>query len=816
MSLLRNYCKVSFRDLLRNKTYSTVNLVGLTSGLTVALMILQYVLYETGFDQFHKDGQRIYRVVNDRFQNGKLVQHGTITYPTIGPTLHEDFPEIEAYTRMTISGRNYLAYNDELHMTEGFLIADRHFLNFFSFPVLFGDAERALNNPHEVVLTSQFAKRLIPADASLADLIGQTVMIYSSPAKITAILKDLPAQSHLQFDLLVSYKTFISMAGEGADNSWQWSDFYHYVKLVENTEVASLDIKLQEFGERYFKGGEVSGGEERFSLQPLWDAHLDNSQEYEIGLTIDGQIVWLMLAIACFILAVAWINYINLTSSRALQRAKETAIRKSIGAGRTQVATQFLVETVIFNGIALTFSVFLVILLQPFFNELTGLPLNISIIVSSDLWGLPFLLWFLLFFGAATILVSLYPAWLVAKFQAKDVAHGRYNLSGDLQWLRKALVIFQFAVAVVLINGAFAIADQVEFMVEKDLGLDISKTLVVYGPSMTDWDSTFIERTDRFKTEVSKIAGVSMATSSNRVAGNRMGRIFRVKSSVDPEARDLTVNFMQVDHSFDETFGIKIIAGRGLQAGDHDYDFQNIFNVVVNESAAMYLGVNSPREAIGMTVSFWNRDWTIVGVVNDFHQMSVHDKIEPIFMLPLYDTDNSFSIKLTGGSSESILAAIQAEYDRIFPGNYFDHYFLRDRYQQLYAPEMRLGQISNVFTGLSILMVVLGLYGLVTMTLDRKVKEIGIRKVLGASIQQILLLISVEFAWLLLAALIIGIPASLYGIGQWKEGFAYRAEAGWWIVIMASAIVVAVSLLPIMMQGGKIVANNPIESLRSE
>ncbi len=816
MSLIKNYLKVSWRDLSRNRTYTAINLTGLVSAMTVALLIFQYVLYETGFDRFHEDKDRIYRVVNDRFQNGKLVQHGTITYPTIGPTMHQDFPEVEAFTRMTYNTRSYIAHEEELYLVEEFLIADENFLDFFSFEMTHGDKATALDEPYVLVFSESFANRIVKAGQAPKDLIGEVFEIYGASALVTGIIEDVPAQSHLQFDMLVSYKTFIAMAGPGADNSWQWSDFYHYVKLGPEVEVADLDVKLADFGSRYFKDGEVSGGEEQFYLQPLSVAHMDISMEYEIGHVVDGEIVWTLLIIASFILLVAWINYINLATSRALQRAKEVGIRKAVGAGKRQIVLQFIVETLLINLLALCVSMGLVWLSQPFFNQLTGLSLDMSFLWYGEFLALPFPVLFAAGFVVLMVLVSFYPAFLVANFKSRDVVHGRYQLKGEVAWLRKALVVFQFVTAVALINGAMAISDQIDYMLDKDLGLDIENTLVIYGPAMTSWDSTYIPNVGRFKDLAEGLSGVKAVSCSNRVAGNRMGRVFQVRSSSNPEARDLTLNFIQVDHGFDELFGLEVLAGRGFDAMDHNYDPNLVKNVVINHAALAYLGIASESEAIGAGVNFWDKDWTVVGVVNDFHQLSLHDKIEPLVLIPYYGTSHQYSVKLDNAANEAILANLKEVYDRIFPGNYFDYYFLEDQYQRQYQAEFRLSQISRAFTVLSLIMVVLGLYGLTTMTLERKVKEIGIRKVLGARLSQILYRLTKDFVWLMFVALFLGIPLSLYLIGIWKDGFSYSTTYGFDWVVFSTILVICVTSVPILLQGRRVARNNPVKALRDE
>ena len=816
MSLLKNYVKVSWRDLYKHKTYTSINLIGLVSAMTISLMILQYVVYETGFDRFHQDADRMYRVINDRYQEGELIQHGTITYPTIGPTMTKDFPEVESYTRMLFSPRAYVGFNDDLYMTNHFLIADNHFFSFFSFDLLHGNATTALEEPMQVVLTESFAKRLLPKEADLSSLIGKYVDIYNRPSLVTGISTDVPDQSHLQFDVVISYATFIDLAGEGADTSWDWSDFFHYVKLNPNVDVRTLDAKLEAFGIKYFKDGEVSGGVERFYLQPIAEAHLDNTMEYEIGQVVNGDLVWTLLVIAGFILLIAWVNYINLTTSRVLQRAKEVGIRKSVGAGKMHIIWQSIIESFIVNGIALVLSVALVWALQPVFNNVTQLDLSLGTLVYGSLFGTSFLLLFALTLVVSTVLLSLYPALLLSGFNAKDVIHGKYKVTGRVDWMRKGLVIFQFVTAIALINAALAISDQIDYMLNKDLGLDIKDTMVIYGPSESDWDSTFISKIDRFRNKVEGISGVSSVSTSNRVAGERMGRVFHVTSEQQPDADNLTLNMMSVDFNFKDHYNLKMMEGRGFEPTDHHFDGFKVDKIMLNEAATSYLGYATPQEAVGSQINFWDQAWTIVGVVNNFHQMTMHEKISPIVFMPFYSTENYYSVKLDQPATEAIIASVKANYMDIFPGNYFDYFFLEDRYRAHYQSEQRLAVISRVFTVLAIIMVILGIYGLITMALERKIKEIGIRKILGARVHQLLLHISKDFVWLMLVAIIIGIPLSIYLINLWKAGFAYTAPVGIDSFLLGIAVIMVFTSIPVLLQTRKVVSNNPVDSLRSE
>ena len=817
MALIQNYMKVSFRDLKRNKLFTGINLFGLVSGITVSLLMLQYVLFETSFDNFNEDADRMYRVINDRYQNGELVQRGAITYPTIGPTMKEDFPEVESFTRMTFSTPNFIRFEEDVYRTEDYLIADQHFLTFFSYKMIKGNPEECLDAAFKIVLTESFAKKLIKDGEDVTRLIGEPIYFnFPKPFMISGIMEDLPQNSHLQFGFVTSYKSFIAIAGEGADKSWEWSDFYHYIKLKEGVDPQNLNNKLADFGKRYFKDGEVSGGEEVFSLQPLSEIHLDDTMEYEIATVTDGETVWLMLYIAIFIVFIAWINYINLNTSRAIQRAKEVGIRKSVGALKSQIIRQSFIETLLLNFIALILSIGVVLILQPFFNNLTGLELDLYIILEASIWGISYPLVLMFVFVVSLGLVALYPALLVTRFSTQDVLKGSFKLKGEIAWLRKGMVIFQFSLAVVLITATIAIAQQIEFMVNKDLGVNVDKTMVMYGPVMTDWDSTFINKVHHFKNDLNNLSGVQSTTMSSRVPGSNMGRIFRITSEADPEARNLTANYINVDHDFAELFDIEFMSGRDFSYTDHDTDGSKIKNVIINESAIELLKFNSAEEAIGKSINFYDKDWTIIGVIKNFHQESLRKKIEPVFLLPYYSTGNNITVKFASEVTPAMIEAVEKRYNQAFPGNYFDYIFLEDRIKSLYDDDVRVSKVSNVFAVLSIIIAMLGLYGLVMITLVRKTKEIGIRKVLGANLTQLLTLLSKEFFLLVLVAVLIGAPVSYLALMEWKQGFAYSINIGAGLIILSSLMLILISAITIGFQTKKITKNNPVDSLRWE
>ncbi|MEL6559270.1 MAG: ABC transporter permease [Bacteroidota bacterium] len=818
MGLFKNYLKVSWRDLTRNKTFAVVNLVGLVAGFTACLLILQYVFYESSFDKFHEEADLIYRVANDRYQNGDLVQHGTITYPAVGPALQRDFPEVTGYTRMTTGGRTYMRRGDELIMVTSFLYADEFFLDMFNFPMKHGDAATALKEPFSIVLTESAASRFLKPGEEITDLIGETLQIFTSAplCKVSGILEDVPANSHLEFDLLISYESMVSMSGGAADQSWTWSDFYHYIKLQPGSDPAMLEAKFDEFSVKYFKNGEVSGGVEKFALQPLTDAHLYSDYEYELGNTSNGKIVWLMLIIAIFIVVIAWVNFINLSTSRATERAREIGVRKSLGAVKGHLFWQFLAESVLVNGIALLAAIALTGLLQEPFMLLTGLPLSITSLLTTKVIGIPFVLLFVPAFVLCLVLISIYPSKVLAGFKTTEVVKGRAGLESDSISLRKTLVVFQFVAAMLLVTGTLTIYRQIAFMQDQDLGMNMENNLVLYGPAMASFDSAFIENFGQFKRELTATPGISSVTASSRVFGQQTGRWFQIRNVAKPEVKNLSANYINVDPDFITQFDIDLVAGRNLKPTDYHRQGSLVNKLIINQKAVDHFKFDSPESAVGQKINVLNRDFEIVGVVENYHQRSLHQPLEPIIFVPFYSTDHYFTVKIEDAFKKQAIATVGNVFEKYYPGNYLDYFFMEDFYEDQYQDDQTVKSIAQLFTFLAILIAFLGLYALVMITINKKMKEIAVRKVLGAKITDLIMMLGKDFFLLVFIAILIGVPISYFTLNSWLENYAYNNGVEILVLILAAVGLIGISVLTVLIQIRKISNSNPVDSLKYE
>ncbi|GAB2586722.1 ABC transporter permease [Spirosoma areae] len=817
--MLRNYLKIALRNLWKNKVFSTVNLMGLVVGITACLMILQYVSFELSFDQFQPDIDRIYRVTNDRFQQGKLVQHGTITYPTIGKAMATDYQEIDSYTTMGEGGRIKLRRANTVFTEEQSFFVDEHFLTFFTFPLLVGDPKTALKAPNSLVLSESNARRIFGVQPSeFAKLIGKSLLIDldTQPYQITGIMTDVPATSHLQFGALISYETLVRTQGDWVKTSWEGSDMWHYLKLRPAADAASLERKFPAFSTRHFNGDKVSGSVEKFYLQPLRKAHLYSDYEYEIGIVNNGKAVWTMLAIAAFILLIAWINYINLATARSLERAKEVGVRKVAGATASQLIGQFLSESVLLNLLALALALGLAVALQPLLNNLIGKPLSLSLLTGNGYGGSLMVVGLVAVFCLGTLLSGFYPAFAIAAFQPISVLKGSFRRSVKGVWVRKSLVVFQYTASVVLIVGTFIVFRQIDYMRKENLGFDMEQMLVMTGPGLTRWDSTSIERISSFKTELKRYPAIKAATASVNLFGDRLSRSFNVKRIGSSEAKGVTVSRMGVDFDFFDTYKIKLLAGRNFLPTDSHTNGDKVVNAIMNNSAIRLLGFRDAASAVGQKVKLFGREWEIVGVVSDFHQQSLRHPIEPIVFQPFYTNGGYYSVKIATTDLDRTIDRVKQQYQTFFPGNNFSYFFMDEQFNRQYRDDQIFGKITTFFSLLAVLIASLGLFGLSSYTIAQRTKEIGIRKVLGASVPGIVALLSKDFLKLVLVSIVIASPIAWYAARQWLQDFAYKIDIDWWVFPLVGVLAIGIALMTVSFQSVKAALMNPVKSLRSE
>lgn len=819
--MIRNYFKIALRNILKNKVFSAINIVGLAIGLAACLLIFQFVTFQLSYDKFNTKFDRTYRVTNDRYQHGKIIQHGTIMYPTIGPTMAKDYPEIEMYTRLMPGGNLNVRIEDRNYRGDVLFFSDEHFLSVFDYPVLAGEKLTALKDPHTIVLTEETALKYYPeSNGNYAELINKTLLwgLDNQPYKVTAILKNIPENSHLHFDALVSYCTLYEGEEKGADNSWTWSDMRHYLVLKPGADYKALEAKFPEYSDRYFQGDKVSGSVEKFYLQPLEKAHLYSDYEYDVADTASGKAVWGMLVVAVFILVIAWINYINLTTSKAVERAKEVGLRKVMGAMKNQLMKQFIFESILVSLIAFALAVVVVQLSQTSFNAI--IRGNLSLMQVFSAMGTGTIATVGLIMGGGILLSGFYPAFILSSYQPATVLKGKFQRSGTGNFLRKFLVVFQFTASAALITGTMIVSRQLSYMNDADLGIDISNTMIVRSPELTEWDSTFNQRVEDYKNDLKNVSGVKAVSTSGRLPGARLGRSFGIKLADQPADQKFTLSNYNVDYGFFETYGIKVLAGRPFNALDHKVRWEDLKVVVMNESAVRLLGISSNEDAVGREINWGgqnnDRKWTIIGVINDFHQESLKKPKEAIVFRPSFSTNNPTSLKIEEGEEKRIIADVEAVYKKFFPGNSFEYFFLEDTYNNQYNDDNRFGKVISIFTFLGILISCLGLIGLSSYTAIQRTKEIGIRKVLGATTMSIVSLLSRDFLKLVLLATALSLPIAWYTMNSWLSGYPYRITMGWLMFALPVALILIIAAVTISAQVLKTAMADPARTLKYE
>jgi len=817
--MLRNYLKIILRNLGKNKAFSFINISGLAIGMAACLLILQYVSFKLSYDQFNKNIKDIYRVVNDRYQNGKLIQHGTITYSAIGKAMQDDYPEVEAHTRVEPNGPIILTKDDKKLEEKDALVVDANFFQFFDYPLLAGDKMTALKDANQIALSEKLARKLFDITGNnLEKVIGNTVVLFkdSLPYKVTAIFADVPENSHLQFNALVSWQTMISTWGwKESDYDFKDSDFWHYIKLRKGTDYKAFQSKFTAFSQKHFQGNKISGSDEKFYLQPLTKAHLYSDFEYEIGKTGSATVVWGLLVIALFIIVIAWVNYINLSTARSVERAKEVGIRKVAGASRPQLIRQFLAESLFINALALILAFALVYLLQGAFNRMVQYELSLAYLFQKGLSGYAITFGFIALIVGGVLISGFYPAFVLSSFKPILVLKGKFSSSKKGIALRKLLVIGQFSITVALIIGAFVVSRQMRFVSQQNLGMNISQILIVKGPQLTNWDSTFISRENTFMSELSQIPHVLGAANSGRLPGEELGRNFNVKRIEHPEDK-FTFRRNPVSEHFIDLYNMKMITGRNFISTDYNANGDLIHNVIINEFGVKLLGFKSNQDAVGKQILTGNRKWDVVGVVNDFHQKSLRYPVEATLLAPFLGTNNPISVKVNPQDLATTMKAIKQKYDAFFPGNLFDYYFLNDKFNDQYKNDQLFGKVFSIFSAFAIFVACLGLLGLSYFATVQRTKEIGVRKVLGASVANIVFLLSKDFVRLVLIAFVIAAPIAWFTMHQWLQDFAYRIDIGWWIFLVAGVLALLIALATISFQAISAALANPVKSLRSE
>lgn len=802
--MIKNYFKIAWRSLLKQKGFSFINIFGLAAGMACSLLIFLFVKDETSYDRFHHDASQIYRVVKDFVNDDGSRLPDATTPPALAPAMQKDIPEVAITTRVFPGwGANFLIkYGDKKINEDKLYRVDSSFFDVFTFPFVHGNAKDAFKEVQSIVLTESSAKRYFGND----NPVGKTLQIDRlGNLMVTGVIKDVPHASHFHFDFLISTRKF----GGNIDADWGFYNFYTYAKLKPNSDITAFTKKVQDV----YKSNTTDGAN-IFYVQPLTDIHLTSNLKWELEPNSDKLYVYVFTIIGIFILLIAGINYVNLATAKASVRAKEIGVRKVTGALRSSLIGQFLVESVITCLLAAVLAFIFAQLLLPVANALTLKQLTVI--------GNPGVLGYML---AGVLLLGMiagfFPAIYLSSFKPIAVLKGlKVSEKGTLS-LRKTLVVVQFTISIVLIIGVLIISQQMRYLQSAKLGLNKEQVMVVKNAdAMTAAERNVFQNTLLQVQEVKKVA-----TSDGVVGGQNWTNSMSVKGSQNSQL----VNFLNVSYDFLDVLGIEMKEGRsfssqfpadtlnnGIPGGPLE---QNIGSIILNETAVKDLGVTAP--AVGKQI-LWGSDAdtmyyvTIVGVAKDFHFTSLRNEIKPFAFVNNSNRAANFTIKLSIDNVQSSLAQIENTWKKFLSERAFEYYFLDETYAKLYQSEERFQKVFISLVILGIIIACLGLLGLATFSAQQRVKEIGVRKVLGASVPHVVALLSKDFLKLVLIALVLAIPIAWYLMNEWLKDFAYRVDIQWWIFLIAAISAIIIALLTMSFQAIKAALANPVKSLRTE
>ena len=801
--MFRNYVKTAWRNLRKNRLFSFINILGLSIGIATFFIIMLYVQDEMSYDRFNKNADNIARVVFHANLNGGIINE-SVVMPPVAKTMKKDFPEVQDATRMLNMGTPKVKYKDKIFKDDRSALVDPNFFSIFTLPMIEGDATKALQQPHTIVLTQTTAKKYFGNE----NPIGKILEFGSSKDIVTGVIEDIPDNAHFHFDMFGSLVDF----DDANADTWLSGGYHTYLLLKPHSDIKKIEARFPDMVAKYM-GPQMQrqmgltlnqftskGNSLGFALQPLKDIHLNSntSNEFEPGGNVTY--VYIFGGVAIFMLIVACINFINLSTAGASKRAKEVGVRKVAGSGKLQLISQFLSESILITFFALLIAFVLLRLALPAFNNISGKHLSFDVKSILPFIGLGLLV---------GIIAGIYPAFYLSSFKPIAVLKGRLTTSHKSFGLRSGLVVFQFFISVALIIGTIVVYQQMKYIQNKDIGYSKEQLLTIP-------NSYVLGKEERvYKQQMLQDPRIVNAT----ISGYKPAGPSNYNNALAyPQGNDNLVvsgNEYNVDENYIPTFGMTMVSGR---------NFSKAFatdstGIILNETAAHALGWDN-MSAVGKTIIRQNSNrgadvpFHVIGVVKNFNFKSLHEAISPLYMSLNPESGLIFKIKTTDVAG--LLATMKKNWDAYQTGEPFTYSFMDDLFSKTYSAEQKTGVILNTFSILIILVACLGLFGLVTYTAEQRTKEIGIRKVLGASITQVTQMLSKEFLKLVLIASFIAFPVAWWGMNKWLQSFAYRIDIHWWVFVVAGIAALLIALLTVSFQAIKAALANPVKSLRTE
>ncbi|MEM6317934.1 MAG: ABC transporter permease [Bacteroidota bacterium] len=805
VDMFSSYLKIGFRMIAKHRLYSFIHILGLALGLAAFLLINQYTKFEKSYDRFHEQADNIYRLTTDQVINGQMGVRDAMTFAPAGAVLQAELPEVIGTTTTFKRRRMVFQKNGQPVEEKGVIAVDSNFLNIFSYELIAGDKSSLFGEPYTMVLTEKQARKYFGDQSP----IGQTIHVlgnFNRPFKVTGVLANTPANTHYRFDVLISLKSYTQRVQRDA---WNGYNYYSYLKLSSSADVEKIKPLLPSLTKKYL-------GEDNklvFNLQPVPSVHLHSNLTFEPQPHGSAEAVIFLDIISIFILIIAWINYINLSTARATERAKEVGLRKVVGAKKGQLIGQFFIESLFINLLGAIVAVGIAQLALPYFNSIVGQKVLTTIWKNSDV-----LQQLAIFCGLGTIITGIYPAFVIAGFRPIRVLKGNFQKTRHGLLLRKGLVVFQFTASLGLIAATLIVYQQIKYMTNRDLGIDTEQVIGFNNAFVPNLSSEAYEsqyrafcETLRNQTGISQVASISSLPGggSSEIGSSSGG--FQIVGKTD--LVEFVVYQNRMDDKLVDALDIKLVAGRDF---DRELAEENR-SIIVNESLLKQIGIANPEDVLNQYFQFGtnpeNTKYKIVGVIQDYNRSTLKSSIEPTMFYHRNVNTNTL-VRLNGEDMQESIQRIQATWQQFYPNSPFSYAFLDDRFARLYQEDRKFGFIFGNFAGLAIFVAILGLFGLAAFLSLQRTKEVGVRKVLGASTTNIIFLFFKDFVSLLLVAILISVPLVYWSMSNWLNGYAYRIDFPWWVLGVSLSIVTILSFLTVSWQTQKVATLNPVETIR--
>jgi putative ABC transport system permease protein len=798
------FFKIAIRNIAANRLYSSINILGLAVGITAFLLIFLYVRYEKSYDTFYRNSDRIYRLRYERSSaEGESVKFASCC-PPAALRIRELYPEVEMIARI-FRYRATVIFGEKKFFEERMYFAEPQIFEVFDFKLITGDRLNGLKNANCAFISQTYARKYFGSN----DPMGQTITVDKEMSfVVTGIFSDIPANSHLKFDILLSWPDLLTHYGPDIEFSWGDTGFFTYFVLKPSVSPGEFEEKLKLLVDRDF--GEALREYKLtcdLRVQPLEDIHLRSAYMQEMEVNGNGDTVMILGVVAIFILIIAWVNYINITTARSLTRAAEVGLSKVSGATGGQLSLQFFIETFLINIAAFIASLILLMVLLPMFYNMTGIPSDYILWGKRWFWSMLGIL-----FVSSVIISGTYPVFILTSFKISEVLKGRYIHSKSGILIRKVLVVFQLFMAISLITCTLLVFRQVRFLKGQDKGINISDIIAVRAPRVRD--ASFSSKVSTFREELKKNQVIEKFCVGTEVPGRQIlwdaGGIFRVGSD-----QSKNYQIVGIDYDYLDLLEANMIAGRNF---DRSFSSDSA-SLLLNEKATRWMGFASPDEAVNQMVNYWDKIYTIVGVVKDYRQQSPKEAFEPhIFRFMPYGRDvrGFFMMKVLPGTENKVLRIVESKYNEFFPDNPFDYFFLEDYYEQQYRNEKLLGSVFGAFALLSVIVTCLGIFGLTSFLMLQKTKEISMRRVNGSTVYGIITLFSQEFIWITFTAFIFSVPVCYLWLSKWLSSCEVKMDLSLWNFIIPFVFTLSITLLTIGIIVGKTASVNPSENLRSE